>query len=189
MSAARTSHRQAALFTTFTHPMILGLIYSKTEAGRMEIADRSGSLNAVQRRLLVLIDGNKPVNDLALYVRVGELEPAIEHLEQQGFIQSDQAPVDLLLPIAPGFTARTSESEVARPATSLEQFLLVRADASNFVQQKLGSAGTPITDAIDRCKSPEALRRLLRGIEVFVGERLDVQTAQSFAKHFGKLLV
>lgn len=169
--------------------MKLGLIFGKTEAGRLEIANRSGSLNAVQRRLLVVIDGKKTVNDLALFVRVGELEPALAHLEQQGLIQSDQTTVDLILPIASGFTARASENEIQRPATSLEQFAMVRDEASSFVRQKLGSAGSPITDAIDRCKSPEALRRLLRGIEVFVGKKLDAQTAQSFARHFGKLLV
>ena len=112
--------------------MKLGLIFGKTEAGRLEIADRSGSLNAVQRRLLVVIDGKKTVNDLALFVRVGELEPALAHLEQQGLIQSDQTTVDLILPIASGFTARASENEIQRPATSLERHAFYAAAESAY---------------------------------------------------------
>ena len=65
----------------------------------------------------------------------------------------------------------------------------MRARASGYVRERLGGAGEPICAAIDRCNSPHELRKLLRGIEVFVGQRLDRETAQSFARQFGRLLL
>ena len=76
-----------------------------------------------------------------------------------------------------------------RPATSESEYRKVRNDASRFVSERLGSAGEPICVAIDRCESPEDLRKLLRGIEIFVGQRLGAETTQAFARHFGSLLL
>ena len=166
-----------------------GTIYSKTERGRAEIAGRSGQVNPAQRRILILIDGHKTVNDLGAFARAGELEPDLVHLRQLGLIESGDNDEPLPLPAAPGFSAPASPTEAPRPATSPEEFSKVRADASGFVSDRLGAAGAPICGAIERCKSPEELRRLLRGVEAFVGEKLDADTAQSFARHFGKLLL
>ena len=167
--------------------MNLGTIYFKTSQGRLEVTARSGTLDARQRRLLIMVDGKKTVNELGAFVRVGELAAALEHLLAYGLIESGLQEVDLLLPVAPGFSA-ASPGEVPRPATSLEDFAKVRDDASRYVASHLGTSGAPICEAIDRCKSPEELRRLLRGVEVFVGDRLDATTAHELATDFGKLL-
>ena len=65
----------------------------------------------------------------------------------------------------------------------------MRDDASRYVAQHLGVSGAPICDAIDRCKSPEELRRLLRGVEAFVGDKLSAATAHGIATDFGRLLM
>lgn len=166
-----------------------GTIYFKTDRGRAEVTTRSGQIDAAQRRLLIMVDGKKTVNDLGAFVRAGELGDALDQLMLHALIES--ADVDLLLdlPAAPGFAVPGSPSETPRPATSPQEFARVRDEASQFVADRLGNAGAPICGAIDRCTSPEELRRLLRSVETFVGDRLDSETAQSFARHFGKLLV
>lgn len=171
-------------------PLIkLGTIYFKTDAGRAEIATRSGKVDAVPRRLLIMVDGKKTVNDLGAYVRVGELVAALAYLEMQGLIESGQTPIHLLAPVAPGFAAPASDTEAPRAATCQQAFAKLRSDASGFVAERLGTSGAPISEAIERCKSPEELRRLLRGVEIFVSDKLDAQTAQTFARQFGKLLL
>ena len=168
--------------------MNAGTIPVKTDKGRQEMAVRTNALDALQRRLLILVDGKRTVNDLGAYVRVGELNGALAHLLQHGFLALWGEPAALPPPLAPGFSAQDTVKPV-RAATSLEHYERVRAEASAFIRQRLGDAATPICTAVDRCASPQELRQVLRGVEVFVGQRLDAQTAQAFARHFGAMLL
>ncbi len=168
--------------------MNLAVIYIKTDKGRAEIAARSDVLNPLQRRLLIVVDGIKPASDLGAFVRVGELDSALEHLLAQGMIAPTQQVLTLQAPVAPGFAA-VDATQAPRPATSPAHFQAVREQASTFVRESLGASGEPICDAIDRCDSPEELRKLLRGIEIFVGQRLSAETTQAFARRFGALLL
>jgi hypothetical protein len=165
-----------------------GMKYIKTDKGRAEIAGRSGALSALQRRVLIVIDGNKTVNDLGAVVRVGELDAALDHLLQEGLIASTEHITPLPLPVASGFAAAEA-AEPARPATHPEEFEKVRVQASRFVSDSLGASGEPICAAIDRCDNPAELRKLLRGVEIFIGQRMSTQTTQAFARHFGSLLL
>lgn len=165
-----------------------GIIYGKTDKGRAEFVTRSQVLSPVQRRVLIMIDGKKALIDLGAFVRVGELDDAISALVQEGMIESTSQEAILQPPVAPGFSAFRA-AEGPRPATSELQFKSVRNDASRFVSERLGAAGEPICAAIDRCDSPQDLRKLLRGVEIFVGQRLGAETTQAFARHFGSLLL
>lgn len=165
-----------------------GTIPGKTDAGRREVGERSGNLSAVQRRLLILVDGKRTVNELGAFVRVGELDDALVHLLTLGLIVAEGEPLVLPPAAGPGFTAPAPPNPV-RPATSPQEFAAVRAQAAGFVRERLGSAGEPICAAIERCGDPQQLRKVLRGIEVFVGQRLDPETTQAFARHFGALLL
>ena len=69
-----------------------GSIPSKTDKGRHEVQARSDVLSAVQRRLLILADGHRTVNDLGAFVRVGELDGALGYLLQFGYLAIDGAP-------------------------------------------------------------------------------------------------
>jgi hypothetical protein len=164
-----------------------GTILSKTAKGRQEMQERSDVLSAVQRRLLILVDGQRTVNVLGAFFRVVELEGALAFLLKFGYIRAQGESAELIAPVAPGF-AGTPPSQPSRPATSVRQFERVRSDASEFIRRRLGDAAAPICSAVERCDSLQELRRVLRGVEMFVGQRLDAHTAQSFARHFGAML-
>ena len=165
-----------------------GTIFFKTDSGKAEVAQRSGSISAGQRRLLIMVDGVKTVNDLGAFVRVGELESALDQLRLQGLIGSDDIAAPLPEPAAPGFVA-AGAGDAPRPATSLVEFARVRAQASSFVAESLGMAANPICAAIDQCSSPADLRKMLRGVEIFVSDKLSTDEAQRFARHFGGLML
>lgn len=164
------------------------VICLKTDKGRAEIAARSDALSPLQRRVLILVDGKKSVSDLSAFVRVGELEGALAHLLALGMVASSNEVSIQQDPVAPGFAAADA-TQAPRPATSLAHFKDVREQASVFVRTSLGTSGEPIWQAIDRSSSPEELRKLLRGIEIFVGQRLSAETTQAFARRFGTLLL
>ncbi len=165
-----------------------GTRLAKTDAGREEVNHRSPRLSTTERRLLILVDGHKSINQLGTFARVGELGPALEHLLALGLVAVDGEPVALERPVATGFSAPVP-LEPARPATDLQEFDQVRTEVARFVQNRLGAPAEPICAAIHRCRNPQELRALLRGIEVFIGQRLDPETTQAFARHFGSLLL
>ena len=162
--------------------------FGKSDKGRQEIARRSGDLSAVERRLLILIDGTRSVNDLGAFVRVGELEGALQNLLRLAMIALGEPDVSLGAPAGEGFSA-PSPHVPPRAATDPDSFQAVRDEVARFVHNRLGDAGEPICAAILRCRNPQELRALLRGIEVFIGQRLDAETTQAFARHFGSLLL
>lgn len=161
---------------------------SKTDAGRQEVAHRSPRLSVTQRRLLILVDGTRTFDELGAFSRVGELELALQHLLELGLIAETGRSTELGPAVAPGFSAPVFNAP-ARPATNIQAFDQVRTEAAQFVHNRLGDPADPICEAIHRCRNPQELRALLRGIEVFIGQRLDPQTTQAFARHFGSLLL
>lgn len=168
--------------------MYPGMIYTKTDRGRAEVTGRGQSLNPVQRRLLIVVDGKKTVNDLAAFVRVDDLDAALDFLQREGLIESTDQIDSMPMPVAPGFVSAHT-AQAPRAATSPSEFLKVRHETSRFVLDHLGAAGEPICGAIERCESPAELRQLLRGVEIFIGQRLSPESTQQFVRHFGALLL
>ncbi len=152
------------------------------------MAERGVELSPLQRRLLIVVDGRKTVNDLGALVRAGELAEVLNVLLEHALIVPTGEVAVLQAPSAPGFAA-APVNDPPRAATDPQAFESVRDEASAFVRERLGSAGVPIHEAIDRCKSPAELRKLLRGIEIFIGDRLSAETTHAFARHFGALLL
>jgi hypothetical protein len=164
------------------------MAFTKTAKGRAEVAHRELGLSPVQRRLLILVDGHKTAAELQAFVRVDELDAALAHLQQAGLIEPTGALDGLTVTAAAGFTPAGPE-EIPRAATNPAEFFKVREETSRFVMAHLGVAGEPIGTAIDRCNNPAELRKLLRGVEIFIGQRLSAEKTQTFARHFGALLL
>lgn len=62
------------------------LVFAKTPKGVAEINARSGALTLQARRVLIMIDGRRPVAELMAVVRTGEFDGIMAALEQQGMI-------------------------------------------------------------------------------------------------------
>ncbi|MCS6945249.1 MAG: hypothetical protein RMK97_07545 [Sutterellaceae bacterium] len=62
-------------------------VYAKTAKGAAEIAARSGVLSLPARRILIMIDGTRPVSALRPFVRAGEFEEILETLKAHGMIE------------------------------------------------------------------------------------------------------
>lgn len=68
--------------------MDLTLVYSKTQKGLAEVKARSGSLSLQARRVLIMVDGKRPVGEIEWVVRGGELESILESLAADGLIEA-----------------------------------------------------------------------------------------------------
>jgi hypothetical protein len=62
------------------------IVFEKTERGQREIAQSDGELQPKLRRILIMIDGAKPIGELAPMARPGEIEPIVEALLRGGFV-------------------------------------------------------------------------------------------------------
>ena len=67
-------------------PLDPRLVYAKTAAGVSEVQHRAGGLSPPARRLLVLVDGRRPLAALPATVRPGELPRLIDDLLSRGLI-------------------------------------------------------------------------------------------------------
>jgi hypothetical protein len=63
------------------------LVYAKTAKGVAEITTRSGALTLAARRVLIMIDGVRPVSELVPLVRSGEFDGILATLKAQGMIE------------------------------------------------------------------------------------------------------
>jgi len=62
------------------------IVFAKTPKGVAEINARSGALTLQARRVLIMIDGRRPIAELMAVVRTGEFEGIIAQLENQAMI-------------------------------------------------------------------------------------------------------
>lgn len=69
-----------------------GLVYTKTDGGRAELAQRSAGLGARQRSVLIMIDGQKPCSALAGLAPPERLAGILAELEALGMIVAARAP-------------------------------------------------------------------------------------------------
>ena len=63
------------------------LIYAKTPKGVAEVGARGAQLSMVARRVLIMMDGKRTVDDLAIYVRAGEIGAILTQLESEGLAE------------------------------------------------------------------------------------------------------
>jgi len=62
-------------------------IYDKTENGKKEITDSAAGLSMMQRRVLILVNGENEVEKLAKLSLCDEIDATIDHLLELGLIE------------------------------------------------------------------------------------------------------
>ena len=65
----------------------MAIIFAKTTKGHAEIETRSGALSPRVRRVLIFVDGKRPVEELRNMLHYDDLQHTLGLLEEDGFIE------------------------------------------------------------------------------------------------------
>jgi len=129
-------------------------IYRKTGKGAQEVADRAFGLDKQVRRLLILIDGNRDIAELSVYVRPGELKSTLTRLVAEGFIEMVSA------------GERSPDRVPQAPAANDPVvFAGIKIRAMAEIHDRLGPVSNLLITEINSCSSPLELREKLRNLE------------------------
>lgn len=120
-------------------------IYTKTSAGIREICERSLRLPAIQRRALILIDGNRCEAELVTLLGIQKVEDFLDPLLKAGLIRSSKAQTAVASKAPPPVKLDTGALEGAK--------LLMQQSASHH----LGVLGAALQDRIRSAGSREEL--------------------------------
>ena len=166
------------------------LVYSKTPIGIAEISLRSAQLPMATRRVLIMIDGKRTVDDLSIVVKPGEIEAVLARLESGGLIQrvSQLAALDV-----PTIYGRDSESgaNTRGPVTAdgfddrdpnpitLEE---VKRRAVRGLTERLGPTADSLAMRLEECRTIEEFRYCVREAERFISSALGRDVAQEYLK-------
>jgi hypothetical protein len=158
--------------------------FSKTAKGHEEIEQRNHGLSPKLRRVLIVADGSKTLEDLAQFCRPGELDGILQGLVAGGFIAGES----LASRLAPQPNA---EAPSAAPAGAPDMATVkqVQQDASRFLYDKMGPASESICLEIERCKTALELRATFRKVEGILAGMSGERAAQDFARRFGQRLM
>lgn len=65
----------------------MGVVFAKTPRGQEELNNRSGDLTPRQRRVLIMVDGKRTVDELRDMLQSDDLQHTLGLLEESGFIE------------------------------------------------------------------------------------------------------
>jgi hypothetical protein len=131
-------------------------IYRKTAKGVAEIETRSHRLPPRLRGALIVVDGQRSVDDLSKLIP-GNAAGALEQLLADGFIELFAVLDDRPPPPA----APPPAAPVRRAAPAGSPIDAVKRDAVRYLNDRLGPAAEGISIKIERASSPTELQPLL----------------------------
>lgn len=146
-------------------------IYAKTEQGVAEIAARSQSLSSQLRRLLILIDGVKTIDELRNFVRPREdLEKYCDELYHRGLIAPAQDASYAVPSFAADVTAADEEianrsDDTAPERSNAQRYAEGQRFMTTTIADNLGMKSFMFTLKIEKCSSVEDLLALLDAYE------------------------
>jgi len=126
-------------------------IFAATPAGTAEAASGDSGLSHGERRVLMLVDGQRDVQALSAVVRSGEIEALVASLETKGLIAR-----------CGRSAARDAATELRQESRERAMLALAKRVSTEVMEREFGAGGhvwaARIEDAIDR----EVLRHVLR---------------------------
>jgi len=149
-------------------------IYRKTDKGTREVADRAFGLEQHARRLLIMIDGNRDVAELSVYVRPGELNSTLARLVDDGFIETVSAgdPIPGRVTYVPA-------------ANDPVVFAGIKVKAMADIRGRLGPISNLLVAEINSCSTPFELREKLRNLENALVHLLGQAEGVALARRIG----
>ncbi len=166
------------------------IVYSKTPRGIAEVSLRSAQLPMATRRVLIMIDGKRTVDDLSILGKASDIENAISSLENAGLIQrsSYQGAIDV-----PTINGRDTESGLSSalsgPTTSgpIDERDTITLDevkrrAVRGLHDRLGPDADALSMRIEACRTVEEFRGRVREAERLISNTLGAGAAQDYLK-------
>jgi hypothetical protein len=130
----------------------MGVVFAKTPQGQDEVVNKSGGLTPRVRRVLIMIDGKKTVDDLRAMLQADDLQHTLGMLEETGLIIMAGAPQSAPQPAVTAF----SELPMSTDPIRLQQ---ARNFMTNTLKVFVGALGTSsLLDRIESADSHAALR-------------------------------
>lgn len=159
-------------------------VYSKTPKGVAEIAARSAQIAMNARRVLIMIDGKRTIDEVSVLVRPGEINSIIAQLESGGFIQRASGSLDV-----PTVNGRDTEFGVVsgpntggldeRDGMTLDE---AKRRAVRELTDRLGPDAETIALRIEGCRTIEEFRSRVREAERIVAGALGANAAQDYLR-------
>ncbi|HQR72386.1 MAG TPA: hypothetical protein PLE54_17410 [Burkholderiaceae bacterium] len=163
------------------------LVYSKTPKGVAEIAARSAQLSMTTRRVLIMIDGKRSIDDLAVLLRPGEIDAVVAQLEGAGLIQRASSSAALDVPtIAGRVVDALPTTQGPGPATGEEPNPMTLEEAKRRavreLTDRLGPEAETVALRIESCRTIEDFRERVREAERFVTAVLGAAAAADYLR-------
>jgi hypothetical protein len=165
------------------------VVYAKTPKGVAEVAARSAQLSMTTRRVLIMIDGRRTVDELAVLLRPGEIDNVIAQLESAGLIQRHTIGHALDVPTVAGrevdeapTTQGPASNEDANPMTLDE----AKRRAVRELTDRLGPDAEGLALRIENCRTIEDFRERVREAERLVSGALGPAAAADYLRALRK---
>lgn len=153
-------------------------VFQKTEAGRLELQQRSRTLDPASRALLILCNGRNNLH--ALRAQLGErVDALLQGLLEHGFVETPlPVAVDLVVPDPPPdrvVTPKAALGPASELPASLTELQAAKQRALREMQGLFGPGGGDHTQALLRAQDEHdferALRQLYDSISVYQGRK------------------
>jgi hypothetical protein len=162
------------------------IVYAKTPKGVAEVAARSAQLAMTTRRVLIMIDGRRTVDELAVLLRPGEIDAVMTQLEGLGLIHRNAPSHAIDVPTVAGreldamppTTQGAPAGEDANPMT-LEE---AKRRAVRELTDRLGPDAESLAIRIENCRTIEDFRERVREAERFVTAALGATAAAEYLR-------
>jgi len=168
------------------------LVYTKTPIGIAEISLRSAQLPMATRRVLIMIDGKRTIDDLSIVVKPGEIEGVVATLENGGLIQRVSQLGALDVPTIYGRESESSAGAAALGPVTAEGFddrdpnpitlEEVKRRAVRGLTDRLGPTADSLAMRLEECRTIEEFRYCVREAERFISSALGRDVAQEYLK-------
>jgi hypothetical protein len=166
------------------------LVYSKTPKGVAEIAARSAQLPMTTRRVLIMVDGKRTVDELAVLLRPGEIDAVMTQLEGAGLIHRSSSSHSLDVPTVAGreIDAMAPTTQGAPGGDDPNPMTLEEAKrrAVRELTDRLGPDAEGLSIRIENCRTIEDFRERVRDAERLVTSALGQAAAADYLRALRK---
>ena len=166
------------------------LIYAKTPKGIAEVAARTAQLAMTTRRVLIMMDGKRTVDELSVLVRPGEIDAIVDQLEIAGLVQRASGATA----VEPAPAPADDRADGQRPPTTINTPVMDDRDltpitleeakrrAVRELNDRLGPEAEVVAIRIEACRTIEEFRERVRDAERFVAAALGAAAAQDYLR-------